>query len=178
MAVGHGAVHDGLSLRGRLTLIVLDADGNEVDRREGDNVICVTGYTALAASLVWSGIQDQAGNLGITTPTYLTPLYGAVGTGTGTVSHTDTQLFTEYERTTVGAGASTPASSTVSALCTWMFFFPNPPSTVVISEAGVFANATDAANSGDMVDHWAFSPTLTVPTTNSFVLQVSLLAGP
>lgn len=167
-----------VGVHGRLTLILLDGDGNEVDRREGDNVICVTGYTAMAAALMWSGIQDQANNLGITSPTYLTPLYGAIGSGVGTPSHTDTQLFSELERTTVGAGASTPATSTVSALCTWMFFFPNPLSTMIVTEAGVFTNATGTANSGSMLDHWAFSPSVTVPTANSFILQVSLLMGP
>lgn len=173
-----GTVHEDLRLYGYFTLIVLDADGNEVDRREGRNVICVTGYTALTAALVWSGIEDQALSLGITAPTYLTPLYGAIGDGTGTVSHNDTQLFAELERTTVGAGASTPASSSTSALATWMFFYTNPLSTVTVTEAGMFANATSAANSGSMINHWAFSPSISVPPTNSFILQVSLVAGP
>lgn len=169
---------DPLNLRGHLTLTVVDAAGATVDRREGDNVICVTGYTAMAAALVWSGLQDQAANLGITSPTYLTPLYGAVGNGSGSPSMTDTQLFSELSRTTVGAGASTPATSTVAALATWMFFFPNPSATWTVTEAGLFANATSAASSGYMVDHWAFSPTLSVPPTNALVLQVSFLMGP
>lgn len=173
-----GNAHERLNLRGHFVLTVHDADGHEVDRREGDNVICATGYTAIAAALMWSGIQDQANNLGITSPTYLTPLYGAIGSGTGSPSSADTQLYSELERTTVGAGGNTPATTTVSALCTWAFFFPNPVSTISVTEAGVFANATDTANSGSMVDHWAFSPTLSVPPANSFVLQVSLLAGP
>lgn len=173
-----GEVEEHPRLWGHLALIVLDADGNEVDRREGDNVICVTGYTAMAAALVWSGIEDQANNLGITAPTYLAPIYGAIGNGAGVVNHTDTQLFAELERTTVGAGGSTPASSTVSALATFAFFYTNPVSTLTITEAGVFTNATATANSGAMLDHWAFSPTISVPPTNSFVLQVSLFMGP
>jgi hypothetical protein len=169
---------DPLALRGHLKLTVVDPDGNVVDEREGDNIICATGYTALAAAAVWSGIEDQALNLGITTPTYLTPLYGAVGTGSGSVSVTDTQLFAEVSRTTVGAGASTPATSTVSALATWMFFFTNALTPYTVTEAGVFANATSVVNTGSMVDHWAFSPTITVPTTNALILQVSLEYGP
>jgi hypothetical protein len=173
-----GEAREGLNLRGRLTIFVYDADGNEVDRREGDNVICATGYTAIAAALMWSGVQDQAANLGMTSPVYLTPLYGAIGTGTGTPSNADTQLYAELERTTVGAAGNTPATTSVSALCTWAFFYTNPVSTVTITEAGAFANATATANTGGMVDHWVFSPSLTVPPTNSFVLQVSLEAGP
>lgn len=166
-----------LKLHGHLTLTVVDGDGAVVQEREGDNVICVTGYTAIAAALVWSGLEDQALNLGITSPTYLAPLYGAVGNGSGTPLLSDTQLFSELSRTTVGAGASTPATSSVSALATWMFFFPNPASTWTVTEAGLFTNATTAANSGAMLDHWAFSPVVSVPPTNAVILQVSLLIG-
>jgi hypothetical protein len=167
-----------LRLHGRLKLMVVDGDGNVTDEREGYNVICTTGYTAMAAAMVWSGIQDQASNLGITSSTYLTPLYGAVGSGAGTPAKSDTQLFAELSRVTVGAGASTPATSTVSALTTWMFFFPTPTSTWTVTEAGVFANATSAANSGSMIDHWAFSPSISVPTSNGLVFQMSLEWGP
>jgi hypothetical protein len=163
---------------GRLSLTVLGPDGEVVDEREGDNVVCTTGYTAVAAALVWAGAQDQATNLGIISPTYLTPLYGAVGSGTGTPVKADTQLFTELGRQTVGGAASTPASSTISALTTWQFFFPNPVSPWTVTEAGVFANATSAANSGSMIDHWAFSPSVSVPITNVLILQVSFQFGP
>jgi hypothetical protein len=172
------SIVESVTIRGRLTLTVLGPDGEVTDYREGDNVVCTTGYTALTAALVWSGIQDQATNLGVTTATYLTPLYGAVGSGAGTPVKADTQLFTELGRQVIGAGASTPASSTVAALATWMFFFPNPPTNWTVTEAGMFANATSAANSGFMVDHWAFSPSVSVPTTNTLILQVSLQFGP
>lgn len=148
------------------------------DHREGENVMCTGGYGALASALVWAGLQDQASNLGITTPTYLTPLYGAVGSGAGTPAKSDTALFAELGRQAVGAGASNPASSLVAAYCTWLFYFPSPSSTWTVVEAGVFAGATSATNSGTLVDHWAFSPVLTVPTTDSLLLQVSLLLGP
>lgn len=161
------------SIHGRLSVTVLDEDDNAVDYREGDNVTCIGGLTAIAAALVWSGIEDQAANLGVTTATYLTPLYGAVGSGAGTPANTDTQLFSELGRTTVSAGASSPATTTVNALTTWQFYFPQPTSTWTVTEAGVFANATSATNAGTMLDHWAFSPSITVPTTNTLLLQVS-----
>jgi hypothetical protein len=169
---------EGLRLEGRLSLSVVDAEGNEVDRREGYNVVCTTGYTVLAQAMVWSGIQDQAANLGITSSTFLTPLYGAVGSGSGTPVKSDTQLFAELSRTTVGASASSPATSSVAATTTWMFSFPNPSSPWVVTEAGVFANAAGTANSGSMIDHWAFSPSISVPVTNALVFQVSLEWGP
>lgn len=148
------------------------------EHREGDNVMCTVGYGALAAALVWSGLQDQAANLAVTSPTYLTPLYGAVGSGTGTPGRGDTALFAELGRQTVGAGASNPASSAVAAYATWLFYFTSPTVTWTVAEAGLFAGATSATNSGTMIDHWAFSPILTVPTTDSLLLEISLLLGP
>lgn len=173
-----GRAHEGIELHGHLKLTVLDPDGGVVDERAGENVVCTTGFTDIAAALVWAGIQDQAANLGITSPTYLTPLYGAVGSGAATPVKSDTQLVSELGRQTVGGGASTPASSSVAALATWMFFFPNPTTNWTVTEAGIFAYATSAANSGSMLDHWAFSPTLSVLTTNTLILQVSFAFGP
>lgn len=169
---------DHIGFKGRLALRVIDPDGNVVDERAGDNVVCTTGYTVIAAALAWSGIQDQAANLGILAPTYLTPLWGAVGSGTGAVAKADTQLQTELGRVVVSGTGATPASASIAAQATWLFYFPNPASTWTVAEAGVFANATSAANSGSMVDHWSFSPTVSVPTTNTLVLEVSLLFGP
>lgn len=170
--VEHAEIH------GRLRLTVLDEHDDVVDQRDGYNVICTTGFTVLTAALVWAGIEDQAANLGVTSATYLTPLYGAVGDGTGTPTKSDTTLFTELSRTTVGGGGSTPASSTIAAMCSWDFFFPNPSVDWTLTEAGVFAGATSVSGSGSMIDHWAFSPTITVLTTNTFILQVSLEMGP
>lgn len=171
-----GVIHVGvtqLNLHGRLSLTVLDADGIVKDYREGDNVMCTAGLTAIAQSLVWSGIEDQAGNIGVTTATYLTPLWGAVGSGTGTVDAADTQLFTELSRQTVGAGASTPATPSINAQTTWLFYFPSPGTTWTVTEAGVFANASSTANSGTMMDHWLFSPTVTVTTSDTLILQAN-----
>jgi hypothetical protein len=148
------------------------------DERAGQNVVCTNGYTALAAALVWSGVQDQASELGLTSSTYLTPLYGAVGSGSGTPAKSDVELFAELGRQTIGAGASSPATGSVAGYATWLFYFPSPATTWTVTEAGLFANATSAANAGTMLDHWAFSPTITVPTTDTLLLQISLLLGP
>lgn len=178
MAVDRIRARDRVGLRGHLKLQVLDRHGVVVDEREGDNVICTAGYTILAAAMAWSGVQDQAANLGLTSPTYLTPLFGAVGSGAGTPAKSDTQLFAELGRQTVGGPAASPATPSVAAESSWLFYFPTPTSTWTVSEAGLFAQATSAANSGILVDHWAFSPAVSVPTTNSLILQVSLALGP
>jgi hypothetical protein len=169
---------EGLPLAGRLSVSVIRPDGTVRDRREGFNVVCTAGFTALAAALVWSGIQDQAANLGVTSATWLTPLWGAVGSGSGSVAKSDTALFSELGRQTVGAGASSPATSSVAAGATWLFYFPQPVSAWTVTEAGAFAGGTSTAGSGTLLDHWAFSPSISVPTTDTLLLQVSLLCGP
>lgn len=176
MGVIHVVVGN-LSLHGRLSLTVIKPDGTVRERREGDNVMCTGGLSVLAGAIVWSGIQDQAANQGVTEPTYLTPLWGAVGSGTGTPAASDTLLFSELGREIVGAGASSPATASISAAITWLFYFPSPPVTWTVTEAGVFANGTSdgssTATSGTMIDHWAFSPSVTVPTTDTLILQAT-----
>jgi len=172
------AAAEGIPLRGRLTLSVIRPDGTVRDRREGLNVVCTAGYTAIAAALVWAGIQDQAAALGVTSPADLTPLWGAVGSGAGTPAKSDTALFSELGRQSVGAGASSPATGSVAAEATWLFYFPQPATTWTVTEAGAFAGGTSTAGSGTMLDHWAFSPTVSIPTTDTGLLQVSLGFGP
>lgn len=166
-----------LGIHGRLSLTVVRPDGTIRDHREGDNVMCTAGLTAIASALVWSGVQDQAAALGLTSPSYLTPLWGAVGSGAGSVAASDTALFTELGRQTVGAGASGPATASIPASVTWLFYFPQPPTTWVVTEAGVFANGSSVAGSpataGVLLDHWAVSPSVTVPATDTLILQSS-----
>lgn len=180
----------GLSIYGRLSLTVVDTEWFNAnredtdlmlavpddvieDQRIGDNTMCIGGLTVLVGAIAWSGIQDQAANLGVTVPTYLTPLYGAVGSGTGSTANTDTQLFSELGRVTVGAGASTPATASISGQTTWLFYFSSPATTWTITEAGVFTNASATTNSGSMLDHFLFSPNVTLPSTNTLILQTS-----
>lgn len=168
----------GIGIKGRLSITTFDLAGDVVDHREGDNVVCTNGLTVIAAALVWSGLEDVAGNIGVTTPTYVAPLWGAIGTGTGTVAASDTALFTEYGRVQVGAGGSVPATPAINAQATWQFYFPQPTANQIITEAGIFANATSTAGAGTMMDHWAFSPTVSFTTANTLLLQVSFtIAG-
>jgi hypothetical protein len=170
-------VRDGLSPAAALEQILGVPDPVR-EHRAGDNVMCTLGWTTLAAAMVWSGVQDQAANLGLTSSTFLTPLYGAVGSGSGTPTKSDTQLFSELSRQTVGAGASSPATATVAAETTWLFYYPSPATPWTVTEAGLFALASSTTNSGSLVDHWAFSPTVSVPTTDTLICEISLAWGP
>lgn len=176
-----GCVHvavarERLSIDGRLSLTVVRPDGTVRERREGANIMCTNGLSVFAAALASAGLQDQQGATGIA-PTWPTALWGAVGDGAGTVAASDTALFSELSRQIVSAGASTPAAPSIAALVTWLFYFPPPLTTWTVTEAGVFANAASSAGSGTLVDHWAFSPTLTVPTTDTLILEASFSVG-
>jgi hypothetical protein len=164
-------------INGKLSLTVLRPDGTVRDFRSGSNIMCTAGVTAIASALVWSGVQDQATALGLTSPTYLTPLWGAVGSGAGVVAASDTALFTELGRQTVGAGAAGPATPSIPASATWLFYFPQPATTWTVTEAGVFANGSsnpaNTATAGVLLDHWGVSPSVTVPTTDTLILQAS-----
>ena len=46
-----------------------------------ENLITTTGMGLIAASLLWSGMADQATALGLTNEQWLYPLFGAVGSG-------------------------------------------------------------------------------------------------
>lgn len=192
MGLRHAAARGGLGLHGRLTVSAVDSEwlaqarrkgpqavlspppGAVRDSCEGDNVTCVNGLTAFAAALAWSGIQDQAANLGVTSATYLTPLYGAVGSGAGTAASTDTALFAELGRQTVGAGAYSPATISVNAITTWLFYFPPPSVTWTVTEAGVFAGASATAGSGTLLDHYVLGTPVTVTSPDTGILQVAI----
>lgn len=172
------ARYSSVEVHGLLTLTRLGPDGKVLEQRSGENLVTTNGFSQIAAALVWSGIEDQAASLGITTPTYLAPLYGAVGSSTTAPAKTDVRLGAELGRAAVGGAGSTPASSTVAAAATFVFYLPNPPVTWTVTEAGIFAGATSTVDSGTLLDHWAFSPVLTVPTSDSLILQLALVFGP
>jgi len=175
---GDRAIETVPTIRGFLDVWVLGPDGEVHDHRDGQNVVCTTGFSQFSQALVWSGIQDQAASLGVTSPTYLTPVWGAVGSSATPAVKADTQLGAELYRVTVGAGGSTPASPSVAALATWLFYFPNPTTTWSVNEAGVFAQASSVTNSGSLLNHWVFPATISVPAADTLVLQVAFSFGP
>ena len=187
----HADLPGSLSFRGHLTVSAVDTAWLDAHRGDmaalldppadvvhaqdsGENTMCTAGLSAMASALVWSGIQDQAANLGVTSPSWLTPLLGAVGSGTGVTDPSDTALYSELGRVTVGAGASTPGTSGIAAICSWLFFFPPPATSWTVTEAGVFAQATSTAGSGVLVDHYVLGTPVTVTSPDSVLLQVAL----
>jgi len=159
-------VRDGLEVHGRLTL-TRAREGEITNVVVVDNIICAAGLSVMAAAIAWAGIQDQAVNLGLSpSGNYMTPLYGALGNGSGTPGVGDTQLFNEtYRQITSGA-------SGLSTAVIFQFFFPAQQTAVTITEAGVFCIGTPTVNSGFLLDH-ALLPDV-IPAQETATLQLQL----
>lgn len=90
----------------------------------------------------------------LSTNTYsLNVTHGAIGTGTGTPTTSDTQLGTEIARTPV-----TYSADNQNSVAVLQFFFPDaslPNDTY--SEFGTFVDASNTAGSGQMFNHALFA---------------------
>ena len=140
---------------GRYRLRLTNARGERRTTRWFPNTLCNAGLNQVAA---WLNNEAPA----------LTPVYGAVGTGSGTIRSTDTTLFSEFARITGGV------SSRSTSIVTYEFFFTTSMANGTLSEAGVFLAATSSAGSGQLLSHAAISEVKTSGETLTleFVLTV------
>ncbi len=135
------------------------------------NTPCLAGLNDVAAAIGWAGTQDE-GSLVNSQPYFLTPLYGAIGTGTGTPAVTDTQLYAELNRAQVSAVTATPLSN--GAATVFQFQFPVNSLSYSISEAGLFTLASVTVNSGDLLDHALISPAFVWTAGDTLTLSAQL----
>ena len=186
-------LHEAISAHGRLTISTHtwrdDYDGlspaeilallTEPDETSvNDNIFCTAGLNQLVSALNWSGIEDQNVNMGSPfTPSFLAPIWGAVGTGSTAVTSSDTILTTEAERAYVAAGGTTGGSASNNPAVQWLFLIPVPLVSTVIAEAGVFVIASAVAGSGLLLDHSLISPTVTQGTSQLCTLSASFTWG-
>lgn len=154
-----------LALEGIITLEVWDEAGELVDRRECHNLITSGGLTAFASAINWAGITDQAPNLGVNSPYLLSPLYGAVGTGSTAPASGDTALATELARAVVSG------ASAANGQLSWSFFFGSSQAVGTISEAGVFAGGAVTPGSGILLDHVLITPAVTKTNVQTMTMQ-------
>lgn len=160
------AVDESMRVVGVISLELFE-DGELVDRRECHNLITSGGLSAFASALNWSGIEDVAASLGLNSPYFLAPIYGAVGTGTNGVSSSDTALTSELARSSISQATG------VSGQVTWVFFFGSSQAVGTIAEAGAFGGASSTAGSGTLLDHVLISPTLAKTSSQTMTMQVS-----
>ena len=163
---------------GRIQFLVHNADGSLAEERTVANTSCAEGLTIFATAVAWSAIEDQNANMGspFSSPYYLAPVYGAVGTSATAVTVNDSQLTAEsaiLTRQVCSSYGTTAASGSTGSMATFSFFFPIPGSSVVVAEAGMFLQATSTINSGFILDHALISPTVTVGTNQTATLNVT-----
>jgi len=127
-------------IHGSLRLELRDAETGALQEvRENGNLIVTTGLNSLAAALNWAFIQNyntgwgfpfssSSGNLG--------DVYGALGTGTTTPAAAQTSLASEAGRTLLSTGTNS------SNVLTYQFFFGTTAANGIITEAGIFTNAS------------------------------------
>lgn len=148
---------------------LLSPDRQVIDERRTHNLMMTNGFNLFAAALAWSMTQDINGALGNPlTPTAMTPLYGAVGTGTGVPASSDTQLGSELSR------AQASAVVVTGATVTWYFEWGLTQANGIISEVGLFGQASGGANTGTLLDHAAIDPALNKTNTTLLVYQATL----
>jgi len=93
-----------------------------------------------------AGLGVLMGWLNLENPT-LTPIYGAVGTGSGTPAATNTALFAELARVQLSYNYRSTATTTLD------FFFTTSQGNGTLTEAGVFLGASGTSGSGSLLSH-------------------------
>lgn len=161
------------------TIATLLAQQTPVEEVTARNTLCNAGLNALVQAIMWDGIVDQNSNMGTPFSYFdLTPMYGAIGNAVSpTPAQTDTQLTAEiatYGRAVVVAAGVTSGFSTFNPSVTWQFLLPVNPAGASITECGIFANASSAANSGSLLNHAAVSITQSVSQLVSLVVTITV----
>lgn len=147
------------------------------DTAENHNVMCYSGLSQMVSAINWAAIQDQNNNMGSPfSTTYMTPMYGAVGTGSPSPSFADVKLQTEYARNVVSSAGITNGTSGFNPSVIWLFLLSPPAVQQTITEAGVFLVASSTVNSGLMLDHSVFTG-ITWSTTQLLTLSLTLSLG-
>lgn len=149
---------DALSGSGVYTLTLRDAaTGRLKSRRRFKNKMCNAGVQVMMA---WINLEN---------PT-LTPIYGAVGTGSGTPAATDVALFAELQR--IQLSYNYRASQTT----TFDFFYTTSQANGTLTEAGVFLAASGTAGSGALLSHALI--TQTKNSSETLTLEVAITLTP
>lgn len=127
-------LRDSVSAKGRLSITLIDSNGDVKDQREINNLVVSVGKSLIASRLVSN------------TSAVMTHM--AVGTANTTPFAGQTSLGTEIARVEIGSASASVATVSYSAT------FPMGTGTGVLTEAGIF----NAANAGIMLSRTRFNP--------------------
>ena len=123
------AMTERLTLQGRITATVTTPSGDIVGEWTSSNTACYAGLDSLVSMIAYEGVQDIAATIGATSPAIITPIYGAIGGPSSSVSINSS--------TTSGNAVISPqlagtfASTLVNATVTDADFYVSSGTTVV-----------------------------------------------
>tara|TARA_X000000950_G_scaffold1680_1_gene1849 strand:+ start:27025 stop:27471 length:447 start_codon:yes stop_codon:yes gene_type:complete len=128
-------ISDNLAMKGRVDIVLTDADGNVKYTDSVKNLVVTTGKTFVASRMAGTSSAVMS--------------HMAIGTGSGAASASDTTLGAESAR--VNLTSTTPNNNDVVYVAT----FPanTPSSAAAITEAGLF----NASLAGSMLCRTVFS---------------------
>ena len=125
---------DNMKAKGRLSIVLKDADGNVKDSREVDNLVVTTGLNWIAARMYDTGSPDQMSHM-------------AVGSGTTAAAAGDTDL-----QSILGSREALDSTTVSTNTVQYVSSFEAGDGTGAITEAGIF----NAATSGTMLCRTVF----------------------
>lgn len=125
---------DNMKAKGRLSIVLKDADGNVKDSREVDNLVVTTGLNWIAARMYDTGSPDQMSHM-------------AVGSGTTAAAAGDTDLGS-----ILGSREALDSTTVSTNTVQYVSSFEAGDGTGAITEAGIF----NAATAGTMLCRTVF----------------------
>ena len=180
-------------ISGRITLRT-ERDGVCTGEQTSQNIMCNGGLGELASALAWSAAQDQGSLIGAIA-NYMTPFYGAVGSGayppfniTGAINSGSTQVTQVSPNQVTFTGNVTSGSNTVTSVSsttgisvgmtltdTLGYIPPGAQVTAIVgSTLTLSANATNTATSDTINGYNPLSPGMIIEATSGIPLYTTI----
>jgi len=180
-------------INGRITLRT-ERDGVCTGEQTSQNIMCNGGLGELASALAWSAAQDQGSLIGAVA-NYMTPFYGAVGSGAyppfsinGAINSGSTQVTQVSPNQVTFTGNVTSGSNSVTSVSSTTGIFVGmtlsdvlgyiPPGAQVTAIVGstltLSANATNSATTETINGYYPLSPGMIIEATSGIPLYTTI----
>ena len=181
-------------ISGRITLRT-ERDGVCTGEQTSQNIMCNGGLGELASALAWSAAQDQGSLIGAIA-NYMTPFYGAVGSGayppfniTGAINSGSTQVTQVSPNQVTFTGNVTSGSNTVTSVSsttgisvgmtltdTLRYIPPGAQVTAIVGTTlTLSANATNTTTSAETINgYYPLSPGMIIEATSGIPLYTTI----
>ena len=153
---GHIKQSEWLKLKGKVTCELFDLEGNLLEVKTYDNLVCNVSKNGFAGRL-----NNETSFTGVVN-------YGAIGTGTNSPAATDTTLQTEVARAIV------ETNSRASNVTTITFYFDPTTGNGNLKEFGAFIDGTAVVDTGTLFDRVNIDVTKTSLNSLRVTLQITV----